>query len=275
MTRVQVYGAPHSPWVQAVLLGLHDAGIGHSLTTLPTLKLFIESGVMMPAAKIDDGDWQLESADILTSIGFEPISVEQMQLVQKAWQGVHHRADSTALFWGGFSLAADGNSSFPRRLLHNFLRSFITLYFYLVIRVLMAIKGAGDPENYGNQFLPFEEMLSKSGAPYLSGEEPNSLDYLTFGVIQCHASIYVPPITALQSDPRLENVRNWVSRMQKRFEGYTHLYSGLYLSPHSQHPTRPPLIDRLAFWLGGLSMVSLFPITVPLIIFLVFRARRP
>ncbi|MFT5048415.1 MAG: hypothetical protein ACJAVI_001751 [Candidatus Azotimanducaceae bacterium] len=274
MTTVRVYGAPHSPWVQAVLLGLHDAGITHSLTTLPTLKLFIESGIMMPAAKIDERDWQLESTDILSSIGFEPVSIEQMQLVQQAWRGVHHRADSTALFWGGFSLAADRNSSVIKRLAHNFLRSFITLYFYLMIRILMVIKGASDPPDYGAQFLPFEEMLSKYDAPYLSGEEPNSLDYLIFGIIQCHSSIYVPPITALQSDPRLENLRNWISRMQARFQDYAYIYSGIYFSPHSAHPKRPPLIDRIAFWLGGISMVALFPITVPLVMFLALRVKR-
>ena len=43
----------------------------------------------MPAAKIDERDWQLESTDILSSIGFEPVSIEQMQLVQQAWRGVH------------------------------------------------------------------------------------------------------------------------------------------------------------------------------------------
>ena len=35
--RVDVYGADHSPWVQAVLLGLHDADISTTLTSLPPM----------------------------------------------------------------------------------------------------------------------------------------------------------------------------------------------------------------------------------------------
>jgi hypothetical protein len=71
--RVDVYGADDSSWVQAVLLGLHDARISHSLTSLPPLETFRKSDVT-------------------------------------------HRADSAALFWGGFSLAGDCNPSFVRHL---------------------------------------------------------------------------------------------------------------------------------------------------------------
>lgn len=76
MHRVDVYGADHSPGVQAVLLGLHDAGISHSQTSLPPLATFLKSGVMMPAARIDDGPWQLESADVLRKLGFQAITDE-------------------------------------------------------------------------------------------------------------------------------------------------------------------------------------------------------
>ena len=76
MKQVDVYGADHSPWVQAVLLGLHDGGIPHSLTSLPPLETFRKSGVMMPAARIDGGRWQLESAEILRDVGFGSITDE-------------------------------------------------------------------------------------------------------------------------------------------------------------------------------------------------------
>ena len=35
--RVEVYGGKHSPWVQAVLLALHEKGIEHILHPLPPL----------------------------------------------------------------------------------------------------------------------------------------------------------------------------------------------------------------------------------------------
>lgn len=149
MRRVDVYGGVHSPWVQAVLLELHDAGIPHSLTSVPPLETFFKSGVTMPAARIDDGHWQLESADILRNVGFDSITGEQMQLVRRAWQGVLHRADSAALFWGGFSLAGDSNPSSIRRLANNFLRSFVTLFF-LLIRSVVRLARPADPPNFGD-----------------------------------------------------------------------------------------------------------------------------
>jgi hypothetical protein len=229
---------------------------------------------MMPAARIDDGPWQLESAEILCNIGFDSITDEQMQLVSGAWQGVAHRADSAALFWGGFSLAGDCDRSFVRRLVKNFLRSFVTLYFFLLIRTLVRLVRPRDPENFANQFLPFEEMLEASGAPYLCGKEPNTLDFLLFGIIQCHCSIYVPPVTALQSDSRLGKLRTWIGTMQQRFRDYDHLYSAAYFAPHSKPPTWASPLERTTFWLGAVFVIAIFPITVPLIAFLAIRNRR-
>lgn len=274
MNRVEVYGVDHSPWVQAVLLGLHEAGLSHSLTSLPPLEAFLKFGVTMPAASIDDGSWRLESTDILRELGFEAVSDEQMRLVRRAWQGVMHRADSAALFWGGFSLRGDVSPFVLRRLAHNFLRSFVTLYFFLLIRSVVRFGRTRDPEDFGEQFLPFKDMLEASGAPYLCGAEPNTLDFLLFGIIQCHCSIYVPPVTALQTDPRLGRLRAWIGRMQARFEGYDHLYSGVHFAPHSAPPRSAGSVDRAAFWLGGAFMVCLFPVTVPLIAFLAIRNRR-
>ncbi len=274
MHQVDVYGGDHSPWVQAVLLGLHDARIPHSLRSLPPLDAFLKSGVTMPAARVDDGPWQLESADILRNVGFQPVADEQLQLVRDAWQGVLHRADSTALFWGGFSLAGDRSSSFGHRLRNNFLRSFVTLYFFLLIRTMVLLARPRDPDSFGNQFLPFEEMLAASGAPFLCGQEPNTLDFLLFGIVQCHCSIYVPPVTALQTDTRLGKLRAWIGRMQERFNDYNHLYSGAYFAPHSRPPVWDSPLQRTTFWLGAVFMVAMFPITIPLIAFLAIRNRR-
>jgi len=274
MTRVDVYGAPHSPWVQAVLLGLHAAGIPHTLRSLPPLETFLRSGVMMPAARIAGGRWQLESAEILRDLGFRSITDEQMRLLRSAWQGVMHRVDSAALFWGSFSLAGDCNPSFARQLVNNFLRSFVTLYFFLLIRTLVLLGRPRDPEEFGDQFLPFEMMLETSAARYLCGEEPNTLDFLLFGVIQCHCSIYVPPVTALQSDPRLGNLRAWIGTMQAKFSDYDHLYSAVYFPPFSKPPTWATPLNRVSFWLGAAFMFVAFPVTFPLVAFLAIRNRR-
>ena len=117
-------------------------------------------------------------------------------------------------------------------------------------------------------------MLEQSGAPYFSGEQPDTLDFLLFGIIQCHCSIYVPPVTALQSDPRLGRLRAWVGAMQERFKDYGHLYSGAYFAPHSSPRAWSAPRERTAFWLGAVVMVVLAPVTVLLVGFLAVRSRR-
>jgi hypothetical protein len=271
---VRVYGADHSPWVQAVLLGLHDAGIAHTLTTVPPLEQFLASGVTMPAASIDGRPWQLESAGILRDVGYDPVTPEELGLVRGAWRGVLHRADSAALFFGAFSLAGDPAARAPVRLLRNLLRSFVTLYFFLVIRSTRLIARPREPTNYGDQFLPFEALLSEGDGGYLGGAAPGSLDLLLFGIIQCHCSIHVPPVTALQTDPRLGRLRAWIASMHERFRDYPHLYSGSYFAPHSGPPARPAPLDLVAYWLGVLLMIGAFPVTAPLIAFLALRNRR-
>jgi len=47
--KVEVYGGDHASWEQAVLLALHDKGIGYRLRWLPTFEAFKQWGVLMPA----------------------------------------------------------------------------------------------------------------------------------------------------------------------------------------------------------------------------------
>jgi hypothetical protein len=69
-TQIQAYGGNHSPWVQAVLLGVYDRQIPHTVRTVPPLSLFLHSGIMMPAAKFDQAPWVLDSERILASVDF-------------------------------------------------------------------------------------------------------------------------------------------------------------------------------------------------------------
>ena len=271
---VDVYGADHSPWVQAVLLGLFEAGIPHRLRSLPTMETFLASGVIMPVASIDGGPWKMESADILRDLGYSEVTLDEMRLVNAAWRGVWHRPDSAALFFGGFSLAGDRNPSRVKRLASNFLRSFIPLYMYLLIKSVGLTSQARQLDNYGDQFVALEERLAEQNSRFLSGDNPDSLDFLAFGIVQCHCSVFVPPVTALQTDPRLERVRGWIGAMHERFRDYRHLYSGTYFQPFAPPRAWASKTDRVAFWLGLATMIGLFPITVPLAAFLALRARR-
>jgi hypothetical protein len=48
----------------------------------------------MPAVSIDGEPWEIESTQILVKLGLDPISDEDLQAVQGAWQGVQHRPDN-------------------------------------------------------------------------------------------------------------------------------------------------------------------------------------
>ena len=72
---VSLYGFDHSPWVRSVLVALHEAKIPYDLTTLPPPKLFLSSGIMMPAAKLNGSEWRLDSEKIIHELGYEAITV--------------------------------------------------------------------------------------------------------------------------------------------------------------------------------------------------------
>ena len=64
----KIYGHNHSPWVQAVLLGLHDKKIKYTLYQTPPFEIFKIWGVYMPAAALDGNSWEVESSKILKKI---------------------------------------------------------------------------------------------------------------------------------------------------------------------------------------------------------------
>ena len=129
MTKFKLYGNDHSPWVQAIMLGLHEKGMEYTRSTFPPLDVFNKWGPMMPAASIDDGPWFLESKEILQRLGYSKVSEEDMLAVRRSWSGVMHRADYWPRFFGEFSLASDPNDSFVPRFVGNFLRALTILYF--------------------------------------------------------------------------------------------------------------------------------------------------
>lgn len=271
MSRIKLYGNNHSPWVQAVMLGLHQKGIKYTRTATPPWPVFRAWGCMMPAASIDGAPWELESRHILEKLGFPEVSDEDVLAVRQTWQGVLHRTDFWTRFWGEFSLASDPHPSWPQRFVNNFLRSFTILYFFVLIRGTVFLRRPAEPDNYGDQFLGWEARFGELSDSFLGGDAPDTLDLLLFGIIQCHSSIPVPPLWALQSDPRLSGTRAWIGRMQTFFADYPSLYSGIYFEPHSDPPQPARPLDQFAFWLGAVVMLAFFWLTLPLIAFLAYR----
>jgi glutathione S-transferase len=264
----------HSPWVQAVLLGIHDKGASHTLRTVAPAKVFWKSGVMMPAASFNGDTWQLESADILERLGYEKPNAEDLLLVRRAWKGVERRTDRIVRFFHEFSVIRDPNPSGLRRCAYHFLRSFTSLYMFVVIRSIAFSDKISKTKNYSDQFVALQARLEESGGAFLGGDCPQMGDLMLFGIVQCHASIPVPVVDALQESPELEPMREWIAAMHERFEGYPHLYSGLHFEPHSPVPRQSTRLERACFWLGLLSMLLLLPFTLGLIVFFAIRVNR-
>ncbi len=273
ITTVKLYGNDHSPWVQAVMLGLHEKGWEYDRSTVPYWGSFKKWGPMMPAASINGSAWFLESRAILASVGFNEISDSDMLAIRRSWTGVMHRADYWPRFWGEFSLASDPHPQNLVRVAKNFLRAFTVLYFYSLIRVGVLSRGYQDPRNHADAFIYWENRLAETNTLFIEGDQPGSLDFLLFGIVQCHCSVPVPTIECLQTDSRLDRTRAWIAEMQKRFRGYSSLYSSRYFQPHGAGPTPASGVEQLAFWLGTIASVALAPITLPLVIYFIYRNR--
>ena len=108
----------------------------------------------------------------------------------------------------------------------------------------------------------------------MDGDAPVIRDLMLFGIVQCHSSIPTPPLAALHSDERLAGMRQWIANMQERFSDYSHLYSGHYFEPHLPQPVPQGLVQRAVFYFGFLTMVGMFPVTLPLVFVLMRKVPR-
>ena len=271
--QVEVYGGNHSPWVQAVLLALHDKGIEHNLRQVPPLETLQKWGVLMPAISVNNGPWQIESSKILVELGYKQISDVDLQAVKGTWQGVLHRIDSPWQFFAAFARAGDSSPAAFKRTRRNFLRSFIPMYMFTLINVAKLKMKPKDPKNFGDQYLSWERAVA-SGDPFLDGEAPGARDLLLFGVVQCHSSIPVPPLISLANDQRLSGLRDWVGRMHEWFRDYPHLYSGEYFEPRLPQPVAQTSLQQGIFYIGLMTLLAAMPVTLALIFILIRRVPR-
>ena len=271
---VKVYGFTHSPWVQAVLLALHDQGIEYDLFLRPPFKVFRKWGVYMPAISINDGPWEIESTEILIKLGYEPISIQEITAANSAWQGVLHRTDNPFNFFLSFSRGGQVSKSFMSNTTSNFLLSFVAFYMFILINIGKLRLKQKEPNNFGDQFMYWENLINSSDGPFIEGNKPGSKDMIMFGMVQCHASIPVPALDALLNDKRLKNVRIWISKMQDNFSEYPFLYSAKFFQSSAPEADSPNFFQIVVFFLGLLIMFLAFPITITLVLILMGRVEQ-
>jgi len=274
LKQVELYGQDHSPWVQAVLLGLYEKKIAYRLTTAPPLSVFLKWGVLMPAARLDGAPWRIESIDLLHAMGFDVPTPEELAAIRQAWLGVAWRARHTRRFFAAASRIRDPHPSAIRRVARQFVRGFVVIYFFLLLRFVWAVGLQPDPDDFADQFLYWERRLAEGGKAFFGGCQPNSCDLLLFGMVQCHCSMPSPPVPVLQNDPRLGRTRAWIGAMHIHFRGYQSCYSGAFFEPKLRTPQPAGPRERAAFWAGVGSTILLSPVTAPIIAFLALRVRR-
>ena len=271
---IKVYGFTHSPWVQAVLLALHDQRIEYDLLIRPPYKVFKKWGVYMPAISIDDGPWEIESTEILVKLGYKPILVEEINAANSAWQGVLHRTENPFNFFLAFSRGGQVSKSFINNVVNNFLLSFVAFYMFILINLGKARLKQKEPKNFGDQFLYWENLIDSSDGPFIDGNKPGSKDMVMFGMVQCHSSIPVPALDALMNDQRLNNLRQWIDNMQDYFREYPYLYSAKFFKSDIPEANSANLFQIMSFFCGLIVMVLTLPITIPLVLILMSRVEK-
>ena len=267
----EIYGFPHSPFVQAVLMALHAGDRPHRLTLLPWWNTFRRFGVLMPILRDADGVHLRESEQILERLGHSSLTDEERTHLGTAWRGVLHRPDSIRKFLTAFSRTGDPDPVRVRGLLKDFLRAFVGLYFLVLIRSAVRRIGYSDPDDFYEGFHYWEERLASQR--FLAGDDPDSADFMLLGVIECHASVPVPPMRTIVEDPRLGNLRGWIERMHSALPAYPYFYSAMHLESGARKPEAASLVSRAAFFSGALVMVAAFPLTLAVIIYFM-RARQ-
>jgi len=271
---VKVYGFNHSPWVQAVLLALHDQGIKYDLFLRPPYKVFKKWGVYMPAISINNGPWEIESREILVKLGYKPILIEEINAANSAWQGVLHRTDSPFNFFLSFSRGGQVSKSLVNNTISNFLLSFVAFYMFILINIGKVRLRQKGPKNFGDQFMYWENLIKSSEGHFIDGNKPGSRDMIMFGIVQCHSSIPVPALDALIDDQRLQSLRKWIHNMQYYFKEYPYLYSAKFFDSGVTEAVSANLFQIIVFFFGVLIMFLAFPITIPLVLILMGRVEQ-
>ena len=275
MKRINVYGQDHSPWVQSVLLALHEQQISYRLTTVPTLSLLVSGGVMMPALRFESDTWIRESTDILYRLGYEKPTTDESKHIQAAWQGVVHRSDHPGVFFQSVSWISDPEKNSMQLILKQLFRGFIAVYFFLLLVFVRFSRIIRNPDNFVTQFKFWNDKLVLTDSAFIDGDLPGQCDLQLFGIVQCHSSIPSPVLTALISSRELARLRRWIEVMQLRFHSFPHMYSGTYFKPNLPAPTRAAVNQRVAFWAGVLLTMLFFPLTLPVMAINAFRTHYP
>jgi len=273
-SHVTVYGNDHSPWVQAVLLGLHDAKIPYTLVTAPPLKTLLSAGVLMPAVRFDDSAWRYDSGDVLQSLGYGAVAEAPARLLSQLFlRAALTRLDRRWMFWYRFSFSRDGDPTMWRRARNNFARALPVFYFFMLISFGRQRVTAPDQKAFVEAFEALQRTLPED-TPFFGGKAPDTFDFQLFGLVQMIETMPSLPHEVLCQYPTLGPLRDWISVMQERFADYDRLYTAQRFEPKSPARSVATPFERTCYWCGAAMCWLALPLTVPFVLYSSARIRR-
>ena len=228
----------------------------------------------MPAAKIDDRPWLLDSERILVELGFREVEAGDRRALQVVFGGgALHRIDPAWRFWHRFSYVRGGHPVLARRLWNQFWRAFSIFYFFGLISIVRRRLPRPTTEQRIAAFSLWQDRLAED-ADFLGGDAPDTVDLQLFGLVQMCASIPGESLVVLQEDPKLERLRQWVSAMQSRFGDYSHLYTASQFEPKLAEMEPAPVLERVFYRSGAALMWVAFPVMLPTALYFARRVRK-
>ena len=278
---ITIFGIDHSPWTQVVMLGCELHSIPYRLINYPfSLKAIWRHGLMMPTARLPNGEVLVDSLEILYQIEnnySEPgksnsygltSKEKKKQLVQQArftflfFYYVLTRGDSrTFRFFKGWSKSSHVTDNPVQKLASVLFKPFLAQYFYFLIKLVVA------KEKLKRQPLfkvdKFKEALTKwddnlTDQSFLNGEQPGYADLTLYGHYQTmHTGLSAEVLPYLEEHPRLVE---WSKRMQGLFTEYSHGYS----FSNSVKVKVASKSEQVVYWTLWLLSLPCLPITLGL-----------
>ena len=270
---LHIYGVNHSPWVQGVILNCHLLNIPYSLNSCPdSVDSYLSDGMVMPVCRWPNGTRTRDSFSIMREL--QDISApgnsdalltredqEALERLFFSYALARSRGKRKLQFVLEWSTMPTGHGAG----FASCFRAFMCLYFLLMLTVgrFIARKRGADPDTYERferHLEPWVQRLNTS--PYLSGEQPGSLDCAFMGHIQCMTSGLTDDVIPLLSHH--DALTAWLERMHQSLDGYPHDFS-LRVRQMSHRPKRASLSDQALFWGTLVLTVIGFPVTLVLL----------
>ena len=260
-----LFGVDHSPWTQAAVLAHAAEGINVGLRPYPSVRYYLQYGLVMPVCWGTDGT---ETADSLAIMGtlLPPTDAQQRASLEADFRELESLFLAYALdrtgpgrrlrFIQGWAAMTD----VPLTPVSIALRALLCWHFFILIEagrfMLRKRQSRRTPaERLTDRLSPWVTRLEEE--PFLGGDTPNASDFGLLGHLECMSTGLTDwaMATASEHPPLMA----WLKRMHQRIEHHPTVYSRRMIDPNAG-PNGPS--DRAQAWF--LLCMALWVVAWPL-----------